>query len=277
MANKHIDLALAFLQKQPSAAAAVLEQQPIEDVITFIKDVPHTHAALVLEKMLPQYTARICNALEPHVSAGFLSEMRMSLAAAIMRHSNHETRAHLLELLPEKTKIACALLLNYSEDTAGAWMVANIITLPSDCSAQEALSRIAAEHEVLDTDDVYVVDRERQLKGIVNISKLLRAQPKAAITTLMDKNPCKLSGRTSLISVSQNDVWTRKDTVAIINRNQQLVGILRHVDLRKGLDETASNMAQSNASGPLAELCSTYATSLLALFGAVGSVAGTKK
>ena len=54
MDAEKVDLALAFLQSQPDAAAAILEQQPLEQVAEFLGILPHTYGALVLAKMLPQ-------------------------------------------------------------------------------------------------------------------------------------------------------------------------------------------------------------------------------
>ena len=105
MTDQKIDLALAFLQSHPDAAAGILEQQPLEQVVAFIQTIPHTHAALVLEKMLPHYTARLCNALDPITCAGFLSTMPASLVAAILRCCGKKVRKKILEHLPEKTKL----------------------------------------------------------------------------------------------------------------------------------------------------------------------------
>lgn len=261
-----VDLALAFLQSQPISAAAVLERQPAEDVASFLRDVPFSHAAPVLKRMLPQYVASVCQRLEPAVAASFLSEMNSSLVAAIMRHSDEDSSKAILELLPERTKIACRLLLHYSEEAVGAWMVANIMTLPDACTAQEACARLASEQDVIDTDAVHVVDREGRLQGVVGVTRLLRAAPDTSILSIVKKNPEAISGRSALISAIDHPVWTRRDTVAVINRNQQIVGILRHVDLRKGLDEISNAIAKPSGSDPLAGVLEVYGNSLLALF-----------
>ena len=60
--------------------------------------------------------------------------METSLVASIMRHSGKALSKQLLDLLADKTSIACRLRLNYFEEAVGAWMMANISTLPDDCS-----------------------------------------------------------------------------------------------------------------------------------------------
>ncbi len=277
MTNHKIELALAFLQAQPGSAASVLEQQPVTYVSEFLKDVPYTHAAAVLAKMLPQYAARICKNLDPSVTASFMSAMEISLVAAIIRHSDKNQKKKVLELLPERAKIACKLLLNYSENAVGAWMVANVATLPDDCSAGEALSRLTSEDSVINSEAVYVVDRERKLQGLVKVINLLRTSPNTPVQKVMKKKCDAISGRTALISALNHKVWAHQDTVAVTNRNNQMVGVLRHADLRKGLNDMSSTMAQSSAGDPLTGLYEVYGKSLYALFRTIGDAAGANR
>jgi magnesium transporter len=277
MSNKKIDLALAFLQSQPDSAASVLEQQPIEYVAEFLRNIPFAHAASVLKRMLPQYTAAICKQLEPNVSANFLSEMDISLIAAIMRYSDKGLREKILKLLPERSKIACNLLLLYTEDEVGAWMMTGVMTLPDDCTVQKACQRIGAEQDIIDTDAIYVVDRQRRIQGSIVITKLLRAAPETPIMSVMKKNPYVISGRTAIISAINHHAWTKGDTVAIINNNHQMVGILRHVDLRRGLDEISNTITRPNNSDTITGVCEAYGASLLALLNIVGEAAGTNE
>jgi Mg/Co/Ni transporter MgtE len=277
MVNHKIDLALAFLQSQPGSAAAVLEQQPVDYVSEFLKDVPYTHAAAVLRKMLPQYVARICNNLDPAVSASFLSAMEVSQVAAIMRHSDKGLNKEILELLPERTKIACKLLLTYAENVVGAWMEVNITTLPDDCTVEEALSRLASEDTIINSDAVHVVDRERKLQGLVGVANLLRTSSNTPITKVMEKKCDAISGRTALMTAANHPVWAHQDTVAVINRNNQMVGVLRHTDLRKGLDGISSTITASSGNDPLTGIYEVYGRSLLALFSTISEAASANR
>ena len=276
MTIQKIDLAMAFLKSQPGAAASILEQQPAERVAAFLKDAPPKLAAAVLGKMLPQYTSRLCKALEPSITAGFLLEMETSLVVEILRRSGNETRKQLLDLLPEKTKIACKLLLKYSEASVGAWMVTHISGLPVDCTVEEALSRLASEHDVVDMNTAHVIDREKRLQGMVSVARLLRAQPNAPLTEILEKAPEPISGRTALVSAKNHPGWTRGDAIPVINRHHHLVGVLRHVDLRKGLEQIATTIAQPSGGDPITGICEVYGGALLALFNSAGEFASAK-
>ncbi len=276
MARQQVDLALAFVQSQPGAAATILEQQPLEQVADFLSNVPHTYGATALEKILPQYSARLCKILQPNIAAALLSEMNVSLVAAIMRHCPGELSSQLLDLLPEKTRLACWLLLTYSEDAVGAWMTANISTLPDDCKVADALARVSAEHGMVNYAATLVVDRDRHLKGLVQLPALMRAPPTAAVTAVMDKLLDSLSARTALGAAANHPLWVDRDSIPVTNRNQQLVGLLRHVDLRRGLAQTSTSIDKTDGTDPITGIYETYGKSLLALFDTVTDLTRTR-
>jgi len=270
MTDNKAELALAFLQSHPPSAAAILEQLPMQDVAAFLRDVPHTFAAPVLEKMLPQYTARLSRYLEPELAAGFLSRMEVSRATVILRHADESVRQSLLELLPEKTALACKLMLNYAEDQVGAWMAVHMATLPVDCTVKTALERLALDDAFSDSDSIYVVDREGNLHGLLHIVRLLRAGPETPIAALMQKDMDVIAGRTSLTSAANHNGWTSSDTLPVINRNHRLVGILRHVDLRKGSEQVSTRIDAPHGSDPINTIFEIYGGSWLALFNTIG-------
>ena len=273
MDEEKVDLALAFLQTQPSAAAAILEQQPFEQVAQFLGNLPHTYGALVLEKMLPQYTARLCRNLKPTIAAGMLSAMDISLIAAVMRHCRSDLCRQLLDLLPDKTRLATRLLLNYSEDAVGAWMHANVSILPDDCSVDDAISRIHEEQLLVDIGFSLVTNRNRNLQGRITLAALLRAPGNAPIASIMVKDNRSISARTALKAAQDNPLWGEQDSLVVTNRNRKLVGVLRHVDLRKGLEQISTSIAQPQGIDTLSGIFEAYASSLLVLFVALGDIA----
>jgi len=270
--QEKIDLALAFLQSQPGAAAAILERQPLEQVAEFLAGLPHTYGALLLTRMLPQYTARLFRQLDAGVAAGMLSQLDTSLVAAIMRQCHRDLSRQLLDLLPDRSRLATRLLLNYAEDAVGAWMNARVSTLPEECSVGEALERIRQDHQVADTGASLVVSRERDLRGSVSHAELLRAPEKTAITAVMVTGGESISARTPLKSALDNPLWFERDSIPVTNRNHKLVGVLRHLDLRSGLTQTSASILQPQGADPVSGLFEAYAGSLLVIFVTLGDL-----
>lgn len=279
MSVEKIDLALAFLQSHADAAAAILEQQPLDQVAEFLSRVPLAPASQVIQKMLPQYAARLCTVLPNSMLAALLTHIDLSYVVSIVRHSGSEPKKQLLQLLPDKTKIACRLLLNYPEDAAGAWMLTNTTTLPDNCTVEEAIARLVADKETTTVNTIYIVDRDRLIKGAVTCIGLLRATANSPINLVMHKKPEAISARTSLVSAVNYPVWNNQDTIPLVNRNHQLVGVLQHADMRKGLDQIATTITPPEDVNPVSGIFEVYCQSLVALVNTVTEVtrAGTQR
>ncbi|VUD62832.1 hypothetical protein TDB9533_03120 [Thalassocella blandensis] len=277
MPSNNISLALAFLETQPEEAASVLEMHDMNEVAEFFTDVPFTYAGPVLEKMLPRYAAKLCYRLSPATSAAFLSQMKISLATSILRHAKADIRKSIFDQLPEKTTVACKLLLTYAEDMVGAWMETQIVLLPVDLTVGEAKQRLL--EEALDNiiDTLYVVDREKNYLGNISAYQLLMAKADTSVSSLMCEVSPALHGRSSLLSVKKHEGWDGSDALPVFDRNNHLIGTLRHLDLRKGLNQLSKTIRSKHSSGAISEIGNAYGKSLLALLNSASEIAHTKK
>ena len=275
--SNNISFALAFLEQQPEEAAEVLELHSLDDVAKFFNEVPYKYAGPVLEKMLPRFAAKVCYRLDAKVCAGFLSQMKISLATAILRHAKPEVRKKIMELLPEKTTIACKLLLNYAEDMVGAWMDTQVIQLPNDIDVAEARLRVQADELINMPDIMFVVDRQRNLCGVVRPYQLVIENETASLVSCMSDVDAVLPSRASLMSIKKHEGWDTSDVLPVLDRNHKLIGTLRHVDMRKGLNQLSKTIKASQRSGAISEIGNAYAKSLLALLNSASEIAHTKK
>lgn len=277
MSEHNISLALAFLEAQPEEAAGVLEMHELDDVAAFFANVPYTYAGPVLEKMLPRFAARLCYKLKPEISAGFLSQMKISLATSILRHASADVRKNIFEQLPEKTTVACKLFLTYAEDMVGAWMDTQIVMMPDDINVEQAKARLKADNLDNDIEMIYVVDRERNLIGSVGAYQLLKEKPSTALSAIMMHNSFVLHGRSSLLSIKKHEGWDTTDVLPVYDRNNHLIGTLRHLDLRKGLNQLSKTIRSKHKSGAMSEIGNAYGKSLLALLNSASEIAHIKK
>ena len=149
--------------------------------------------------------------------------------------------------------------------------------LPDDCSVKDALDRISADESAAECDVVCIVDREGHLQGSVALASLLRAAQETPITALLPEGTAAISGQTSLASASEHDGWALGDTLPVVNREHQLVGLIRHADLRKGVEQTASHIARPDGDDPVRAIFEIYGGSLAALFGAAGELMGVER
>ncbi|MEX2132338.1 MAG: CBS domain-containing protein [Pseudohongiellaceae bacterium] len=265
-------LALAFIEAQPDAAARVLEQHPLEEVAAFLPEVPgHLHIRLI-QRMLPQYVSRLCRLLAAPESARMLTHVELSFSAAVLRYLPAHDRNRVLAALPTNRRAALSLLLGYSEETVGAWLTPLVVTIPVDYTVAEALHQVKVSGDVVHSDHMFVVDRDRHLRGRISYLELLRADPGLNVSSLLHASCHTLIGQMSLLKAAEHRDWETLDVMPVNNRQQQFIGVLRHVDLRKGLELLKTSMSGESGTDPVAGIFEVYGNSLVALFHSLGDV-----
>lgn len=258
-------LAIAFLKTQPGAAAQILERQDPAAVAKFLAGVPSVRSAPVLSRMLPRYSARLCESVTAEQSAALLSALSSSVVAAILRHTRPETMKQVLPHLSEKNRLTLRIVLNYSAESVGAWMIPNNLVLPRDCTIQEALERVAADPGEGGHELIPVVDREGQLQGEVTMRALIGASAEVTVGSVMRESLNRLRSRAQLDSVANHRGWQSHAALPVVSRDGKLVGVLRHFDLQRGLAAAAATPEPTTDAGMLGQIFRTYALSFVAL------------
>ena len=264
------DLALTFIHQYPEAAARELELQPQEIAAELIAALPLKQGRELISHMLPPYVARLSTHWSLDTVAGLFAEISANNAASILRCITNPRRDELVRVLPEKTATICRLLMSYSEDTVGAWMKTGLIMLPSSCRVDEALKRFSSAGYSIISGALLVVDEQQHLVGTISLQTLMQSKAEASITPLIKPAPPILHARTSLVAANKNKGWQKNDTLAVLNRNQQLVGVLHHVDLRRSLSQYGESTNVTSSDDIISSVAEAYTGTLMALVGLIG-------
>lgn len=276
MTEAKLEFATAFLRAHPDAAADVLELQPPDVNAGLLESLSLADARTLLVTMLPMHAARTLTRLDRQKASQILTGIKANHIASVLRFVDSKTAEGWLKNLPFDLTTTVRLLLSYSVATVGAWMTPQVMMLKADCSAGEALQRIPQENSI-DTDAIYIVNRNRVPLGVVSVLNLLQKQDDTPVIRLMNRHTYALSGRASLLSVKQHDGWNHRDTLPVVNRQHQLIGMLRHADLRKGLERNEITEQTRISSLPVTDLYATYSNVLIALFNVINDVTGKNR
>lgn len=276
MHESELQFATEFLRTHPDDAADVLELQPSSLNAALLERLSQAQARTLLTAMLPLHAARTLAHLDGKQVIRILAGLKANQIVAILRYIETKTVEAWLKGLPLDLSTTCRLLLDYSTTMVGAWMIPKVMMLGIETSAGEALLRIPREDSHIDTDAIYIVDKERVPQGVISVFNLLKAKKETPLARLMDPQTYAVSGRASLVSVKQHDGWNHRDTLPVLNRRRQLIGVLRHADLRKGLERDVSYGNGLKMRLPVTELYNTYSNVLVALFNVVNDVTGNR-
>lgn len=117
-------------QLEPQDAAAVLVLLPV-DISIEILDKPELNFGPEIVVALPRQTATI-----------LLAGMSADMAADIVQQLEEPARTELMQALDEPTRTTIEGLLAYPENTAGAMMTTEFVTVPANWTAERTLQHI---------------------------------------------------------------------------------------------------------------------------------------
>jgi magnesium transporter len=259
-------LAKELIRQHPGRAAAALDRMRAEETAGVLADVPAADAAAVVASMSPHLAVDVIEKLDPAGAAAVLEELGQDVASRLARRLNEERRQAVFAKLPPRVASTLATLLNFPENTAGALMDPEVLALAEDMTCAEALARVR-EVPDLARYNLYIVDRNQALVGVVNIRELLLAPPDERLNEVMVRNPARLNADADRSLVVSHPGWKRVHSLPVVDDRGGYLGMVRYRTLRQ-LEEELLGAAQTdaNASESLGEVFAAGASGLLDAF-----------
>jgi magnesium transporter len=106
------------------------------------------------------------------------------------------------------------------------------LAVPEDFIVREALVRVRALPEQI-RYEVYVVDRNQVLVGVLNLRELLLARSHARLAEVMTRDPFCLSAAADRSVVLSHPGWQKVHAIPVIDREGCYLGVIRYRILRQ--------------------------------------------
>ncbi|MGB3867602.1 MAG: magnesium transporter [Xanthobacteraceae bacterium] len=180
------------------ALASRLSDGHIADNVEILNRLTPDDAAAVLLLLPVEMSAEILNkpelALGPEIIAALpsrtavllLNEMSADVAADIVQQLQEPLRSDLMRELEPAARAEIESLLVYPENTAGAMMTTEFVSVPASWSVEQTLRHIREVERTRETVyAIYVLDPfSRRLVGAVSLRRLISGELSANIMTL---------------------------------------------------------------------------------------------
>ncbi len=230
-------LSLAFMRGHPAQAAQVLESLPADEAAALFAQAPARLGAGVLSAMLPNRAAQCIASLDDARALELLTAMGTQPTVAVLRHVPEPRREELVAGLPTAAAFASTLLLGYSEDTLGAWADPDVVMLPPDTPASQALERM--QRESANQTLVFVIEGDRRLAGMIGLGALLRAPEGATLASLMQRPADVLAAHAPLSAAPAHPGWENSSLLPVLEPGERLVGLMTRDALTRALRRAA--------------------------------------
>lgn len=196
--------------------------------------------AEVLEEMVPETRRNVLQWLDEKKVAEVLGVLPPDAAADVLAELPADKVEGLLAGLKESKAAALRRLRDFPPDTAGGMMTTDILAIPADITAAEALRRIqgAPQFEVIDR--IFLIGSDGRFVGLVSPVDILRLPPDARVSSAVRREVPSVTPLTDREEVVR--VLDKYDTpvLAVVDEVGRLLGAITFDDVIDALGEEAS-------------------------------------
>ena len=239
--------ALAIMQTlQPPDQADLLDELEPADQITLLPAFQPADLADILEEMDDDRAAELVGALSTATAVRIIDEMEPDEAADLLGDLEPTQARQVLDRLEDAEELRPLLL--HADDSAGGLMTSEYLALRRRTSAADALTAIRAWQPKSDTlSDLFVIDGDGRLCGVVSMRQLIIATPEALMLDIMDPDPVWVSVGTDQEACAQQMSHYSLLVLPVVNAAHELVGVITIDDVVEVLEAEATEdwVAQS--------------------------------
>jgi magnesium transporter len=167
--------------------ADVLAALDDEERLAVVQALPPELASQALIEM-PEgaHAEETLAALDADHAAEIVEELNDDDAAELLRDLDRDEQERILSQVEHAERADVERLLKYEEETAGGRMTTHLVTVHDTATAAEALEEIRRQaEEVEDFYQVFVIDGNRRLVGILPFKDLVISKPERPIREFM--------------------------------------------------------------------------------------------
>ena len=233
-----------FLSRYPIEGGRVIARLHDAEAAKLIFSQEGAVVRRLLERLNPDDAARIFAVEQPAIAQGHLADMDPLRAAAIVARLTEKTREALLAAMPAAPLREIRAVLAFPEGTAGRMMDRRVSLHDPGDTAEQALLRLrrVPGRRVL---DLMLVNGDGVLIGSLPLHVVATALPDALLGQLAVEPPVSvhsLAGEQEVVELIET---YRLTSVAVVDLDGRLIGVIRHDELLSAVQEDAVSAAQA--------------------------------
>lgn len=170
--------------------------------------------------------------------AKVISEMDSDDAVDILEEVDDDTKCKILGMLDKEASEDVQLLLSYDEDEIGSYMTTNFILIHNDLTVREAmreLVRQAGENDNIST--IYVVDRQEQYYGAIELQDLIIAREHTELEDLISRSYPFVMDHEKISECIEKIKDYAEDSIPVLLEDRSIGGIITAQDIVEVVDD----------------------------------------
>ncbi|MFT4111796.1 magnesium transporter MgtE N-terminal domain-containing protein [Silvibacterium sp.] len=174
-------------QLHPSDIADILEDLAPAEREAILTTLDEEVAAEALEEVDPKLQVSMVESLDSETAAAIVEEMDPSAAADLLAELPEARSEAILEEMNPEERQEVEELLEFRENSAAGRMTTEYVSVPATASVADAIRALRDFDGYVETiTEVYLVDEEEILKGVVPLARILLAVPETRLEVLTE-------------------------------------------------------------------------------------------
>jgi len=242
-----LDLAQQFVEQHPAEAAKVFETLTPARTSEFLLTINDAAVIRTVSYLAADYAALCIPLLPMDRKLTLFKQLETQTSVDIFRYLTSKEKFRLLNKLPFRKRLAIQTLNKYNQNSVGAWMSTDFISVREDKTIEEVIELIQGS-DLPNQDYVVVVNANRQFVSLLNTSQLLKVGLKSRISSVRNTSDFNLSARATIQDVSLYDAWKHFTMLPVVEYDKRLVGVLSYKDLSTALEKSHIEFTARTAS-----------------------------
>lgn len=170
--------------------------------------------------------------------AEVINEMDSDDAVDLLDEIDEDVKQQLRPILDEDVKADIRLIHSYAEDEIGSRITTNFIRISRDLTIRQAMHALveqAGENDNIST--LYVVDAQGKFCGAIDLKDLIIARESKQLDDLISYSYPYLLDHEKLADCIEKIKAYAEDSLPVLNRDHQLIGIITTQDVIEAVDE----------------------------------------
>ncbi len=171
-------------------------------------------------------------------AAQVLSYMDSDDAVDVLDELDDTTQEKLVGMMDEESSHDIKMLQSYEDDEVGSLMTTNFIVIYENLTIRQAmreLIRQAGENDNIST--VYVIDKNDQFYGAIDLKDLIIAREKDALEDIISTSYPYVTDHEKIDDCIEQIKDYAEDSIPVLTEDKQLIGVITAQDLVEVVDD----------------------------------------
>lgn len=214
-------------QMHPSDIADILEELAPAERQALFESLDEEVAAEALEEIKPKMQQSLIESLDSEQIAGIVEEMDPGAAADLLAELPEERSEAILEEMDPEERQEVEELLEFEGDSAAGRMTTEYIALPVTASVGDAVQAFRDfEGDIEIITDVYLLDADERITGIIPVARLLLAAPESVLDELPHGHLVTCDADAHGRKVAELFDKYNLHSLPVVDRDKRLVGVV---------------------------------------------------